>query len=68
MTPCPQWQKDVCIHYSVGWFDYFLIGDNKAYKKITISIDYLYTIIKSRYNFGEGDVFLNETAYFLKNK
>ena len=55
LCPCPQWQKDICIHYAVGWFDYFLKNNPDGYETITTGVDHLSTIIKSRYDFGDGE-------------
>ena len=54
----PPWQKDICLHYSIGYFDYFLKNKPDAYEIITTGIPHLSKIIKSRYNFGDGERFL----------
>jgi dienelactone hydrolase len=53
--PCPDWQKDICLQYAIGWFDYFLKNKPDAYNTITTGTDHLSKIIKSRYNFGDGE-------------
>jgi len=55
LCPCPRWQKDICLRYTVGWFDYFLKNKTDAYETITTGTDHLSRFIKSRYNFGDGD-------------
>jgi dienelactone hydrolase len=55
---CPAWQKDLCLRYATGWFDYFLKNKPGAYETITMGVDHLSTLMKSRYNFGDGDHFL----------
>lgn len=58
LCPCPRWQKDICLQYSIGWFDYYLKNKTDAYEIITTGIDHLSRFVKSRYNFGDGDVIL----------
>jgi len=58
LCPCPRWQKDICIQYSIGWFDYFLKNKQEAYNTITTGTDHLSRIVKSKYNFGDGDIIL----------
>jgi dienelactone hydrolase len=58
---CPKWQKDICLHYTIGWFDYFLKNKTDAYAAITTGTDHLSKIFKSRYNFGEGNNILRNT-------
>ena len=53
--PCPPWQKNTILRYSIGWFDYFLKNKTDAYEIITTGTDHLSKFIKSRYNFGDGD-------------
>ncbi len=55
LCPCPRWQKDICLRYATGWFDYFLKNKTDAYEIITTGTDHLSKFIKSRYNFGDGD-------------
>lgn len=55
LCPCPRWQKDICLRYAIGWFDYFLKNKTDAYETITTGTDHLSRFIKSRYNFGDGD-------------
>jgi dienelactone hydrolase len=55
LCPCPRWQKDICLRYAIGWFDYFLKNKTDAYEAITTGTDHLSRFIKSRYNFGDGD-------------
>lgn len=55
---CPQWQKEICLYYALGWFDYFLKDKPEAYEKITTGSNHLSKVIRSRYNFGEGEHFL----------
>ncbi len=55
---CPPWQKEICLRYAIGWFDYFLKNKPEAYEKITTGTDHLSKIIRSRYNFGDGEHFL----------
>jgi len=55
---CPEWQKDICLHYTIGWLDYFLKNKPDAYDIITTGVDNLSKVIKSKYNFGDGDHFL----------
>jgi dienelactone hydrolase len=55
LCPCPRWQKDICLRYAKGWFDYFLKNKTDAYEIITTGTDHLSNFIKSRYNFGDGD-------------
>jgi dienelactone hydrolase len=52
---CPRWQKEISLRYAIGWFDYFLKNKTGAYEKITTSTDHLSKIIRSRYNFGDGE-------------
>lgn len=52
---CPLWQKEICLYYAIGWFDYFLKDKPEAYEKITTCSDHLSKVIRSRYNFGEGE-------------
>jgi cephalosporin-C deacetylase-like acetyl esterase len=52
---CPPWQKEVCLRYAIGWFDYFLKNKPEAYETITTGSDHLSKIIHSRYDFGEGE-------------
>ena len=58
LCPCPRWQKDICLRYATGWFDYFLKNKTDAYEIITTGTDHLSKFIKSRYNFGDGDIIL----------
>jgi len=55
---CPPWQKDLCLRYATGWFDYFLKNKPEAYENITTDTDHLSKIFQSRYNFGQGEHFL----------
>lgn len=55
LCPCPRWQKDICLRYAIGWFDYFLKNKTDVYEIITTGTDHLSRFIKSRYNFGDGD-------------
>jgi dienelactone hydrolase len=57
--PCPRWQKDMCLKYAIGWFDYFLKNKSDAYTIITTGDNHLSKIVKSKYNFGEGEYLLN---------
>lgn len=59
LNPCPPWQKEVSLRYALGWFDYFLKENDDGYEIITTSHDHLSNIIKSKYNFGDGDIILN---------
>ncbi|MCX6667606.1 MAG: alpha/beta fold hydrolase [Euryarchaeota archaeon] len=52
---CPPWQKEISLRYAIGWFDYFLKNKTGAYEKITTGADHLSKIIRSRYNFGDGE-------------
>ncbi len=52
---CPSWQKDICLRYATGWFDYFLKNKTDAYENITTGTDHLSKVIRSRYNFGDGE-------------
>jgi len=52
---CPKWQKDICIHYTTGWLDYFLKNKPEAYDIITTGDENLSRVIKSRYNLGDGE-------------
>ena len=54
----PPWQKDICLRYSIGFFDYFLKNKQDALEIITTGMPHLSKIIRSRYNFGDGDRFL----------
>lgn len=56
---CPRWQKDIIVHYAVGWFDYFLKNKSEGYDTITSGVDHLSKIFRSRYNFGDGEHLLN---------
>jgi len=56
---CPEWQKDISLHYTIGWLDYFLKNKTDAYNVITTGTDHLSKIFRSRYNFGDGEHFLN---------
>ncbi len=58
LCPCPRWQKDICLRYSIGWFDYYLKNKSDAYEIITTGTDHLSRFVKSRYNFGDGDIIL----------
>jgi len=55
LCPCPKWQKNICLRYTIGWFDYFLKNKPDAYATITTDTNHLSKIIKSRYDFGDGD-------------
>lgn len=55
---CPPWQKELCLRYATGWFDYFLKNKPEAYENITTSSNHLSKIFHSRYNFGDGEHFL----------
>jgi len=57
--PCPKWQKDICLRYAIGWFDYFLKNKSDAYNTITTRDNHLSRFIKSRYDFGDGEKLLN---------
>lgn len=59
LTPCPPWQYEICPRYAIGWFDYFLKNKSDAYETITTGTDHLSKIIRSRYNFGDGEHILN---------
>ncbi len=52
---CPPWQKELCLKYAIGWFDYFLKNKPEAYETITNGSDHLSKFNKSRYNFGDGE-------------
>lgn len=52
---CPRWQKEICLKYVTGWFDYFLKNKSEAYDNITNGGDHLSKILRSRYNFGYGE-------------
>ena len=56
---CPKWQKEICLRYAVGWFDYFLKQNENAYDVITTGTNHLSKIITSMYNFGDGNHILN---------
>ena len=58
LCPCPRWQKDICLRYAVGWFDYFLKNKQEVYETITTCTDHLSMLIKSRYDFGDGECLL----------
>jgi pimeloyl-ACP methyl ester carboxylesterase len=53
LCPCPNWQKDVCLHYLIGWFDFFLKNDTNAFETISDGCAYLSKYLKSRYDFGD---------------
>jgi dienelactone hydrolase len=55
LCPCPPWQKEIIVRYATAWFDYFLKSKSNAYGLITTGTDYPSKIIKSRYNFGDGE-------------
>lgn len=55
LCPCPRWQKDICLRYAIGWFDYFLKNKTDAYETITTGTNHLSRFVKSRYDFGDGD-------------
>ncbi len=57
--PCPGWQKDICLRYATGWFDYFLKNESDAYNIITIGDNHLSRFIKSKYDFGDGEHILS---------
>jgi dienelactone hydrolase len=59
LCPCPPWQKEIILKYVNAWFDYFLKNKQEAYSTITNSTAHLSKTIKSRYNFGEGNIYLN---------
>jgi len=61
LNPCPPWQKEICLTYAIGWFDYFLKNNSDAYVKITTGMPYLSKIVKSRYDFGDGEHILSES-------
>jgi pimeloyl-ACP methyl ester carboxylesterase len=54
----PRYQKEIILHYTIGWFDYYLQKNEEAYTIITSGHAHLSHIVKSRYNFGEGDQFI----------
>lgn len=54
LCPCPSWQKNICIRYAVGWFDYFLKNKSQGLNVITSGIKYLSKLIPSSYDFGNG--------------
>lgn len=54
----PKWQKEIIIHYSIAWFNYYLKNDENAYQNITNGYNNLSKIVKSRYNMGEGEKYL----------
>jgi len=56
---CPPWQKEICLHYAIGWFDYFLKNKPDAYETITTGSDHLSKILRSRYDFGDGEYLLH---------
>jgi dienelactone hydrolase len=60
--PCPSWQKEICLRYVIGWFDYFLKNKTGSYETITTGTTHLSRLIPSRYNFGNGDCILENTA------
>ena len=55
----PVWQKPCCLRYALGWFDWFLKGDAQAYSVITSGDARIASVLRSRYNFGDGDCFLH---------
>ena len=57
-VPAPVWQKPCCLHYALGWFDWFLKGDPQAYSDIISGDARISGVLRSRYNFGDGDCFL----------
>jgi len=57
--PCPAWQKEIIIKYSVGWFNYFLKNQISAYETITTGTEHLSKFFKSKYDFGDGERTLN---------
>jgi len=59
LCPCPPWQKACCLRYALGWFDWFLKGDSHAYALITFGDPGISRVLRSRYDFGEGDCFLH---------
>jgi dienelactone hydrolase len=58
LNPCPPWQKEICLKYAIGWFDYFLKNNTDAYEIITSGTPHLSKIIKSRYDLGDGEQIL----------
>ena len=58
LCPCPVWQKPCCLHYALGWFDWFLKGGPQAYSTIISGDANISSVLRSRYNFGDGDCFL----------
>ena len=57
----PSWQQEICLRYAIGWFDYFLKNNPDAYEAITTGMPHLSTIIKSKYDFGEGEHIISES-------
>lgn len=56
----PKWQKEIIMHYSLAWFNYYLKNDENAYQDITNGYDNLSKLVKSRYNMGEGEKYLEK--------
>jgi predicted dienelactone hydrolase len=55
LCPAPSWQKEICIHYTINWLNYFIKGHKDAYKNITKAVPHLSKLFPSKYNFGDGD-------------
>lgn len=55
LCPCPSWQKTCCLHYAIGWFDWFLRGQPQAYDNITSGDKRLSLFLQSQYDFGNGN-------------
>lgn len=58
LCPCPPWQREIILRYTIGWFNYFLKNKQEAYETITTGAAHLSKVVKSRYNFGEEDHFI----------
>jgi dienelactone hydrolase len=61
LNPSPPWQREICLRYAIGWFDYFLKNNTGAYDTITTGLPHLSKIIQSRYDFGDGEHIISES-------
>lgn len=52
--PCPTWSWDIVAQYSLGWFNYYLKGDNASISAITTPADHLSTLHASAYDLKDG--------------
>ena len=53
--PKPYWEIDMCEHYSLAWFDYFLKMDRRAYSYLVEPYGELSLFYPSLYDLGKGE-------------